>query len=176
MNLSTRITSSIRTIPDFPKPGIQFKDITPLLTDPILCSDIADALVDPFRSESIDVIAGVESRGFIFGLMMAQRLNCAFALIRKKGKLPGKTIELKYDLEYGSAAIEMHEDAIKPFQNVLIHDDLLATGGTAGAASELIGMNQAVIKGYSFVVELGFLRGSKNLQPYSSNIVSLLKY
>lgn len=176
MNLTSRITSLIRTIPDFPEPGIQFKDITPLLTDPGLCADIADALIDPFKDQSIDIIAGVESRGFIFGLMMAQRLNCAFALIRKKGKLPGKTIDLEYDLEYGSAVIEMHEDAIKPFQNVLIHDDLLATGGTAAAASKLIGMSRANIVGYSFVVELGFLEGSKNLQPYSTNIVSLLKY
>ena len=161
MNLAFRITDLIRTIPDFPKPGIQFKDITPLLSDPILCADIADALVDPFKDKSVDVIAGVESRGFIFGLMMAQRLQCGFALIRKKGKLPGKTIHLEYDLEYGSAVIEMHEDAIKSDQNVLIHDDLLATGGTAVAASKLLGLGQANIVGYSFVVELGFLGVAK---------------
>lgn len=176
MNLSTRIASAIRTIPDFPQKGIQFKDITPLLYDPILCADIADALIDPFKARSIDVIAGVESRGFIFGLMMAQRLNCSFALIRKKGKLPGKTIDLEYDLEYGSASIEMHEDAIESNQNVIIHDDLLATGGTAAAVSKLIQIQDANIAGYSFVVELEFLKGISLLQPYSNNVVSLIKY
>ena len=176
MKLSSRINDVIRTVPNFPKAGIQFKDITPLLLDPVLCADIADALIDPFKEKQIEIIAGVESRGFIFGLMMARRLNCGFTLIRKKGKLPAKTFEFEYDLEYGSAIIEIHEDAIKPNQRVLLHDDLLATGGTAAAASKLVKMSQAKLVGYSFIIELGFLDGGKSLQPYSDNVVSLIKY
>ena len=108
--------------------------------------------------------------------MMAGRLNCGFTLIRKKGKLPAKTIESEYDLEYGSAVIEIHDDAIKPNQRVLLHDDLLATGGTAVAASKLVRMSQAKLVGYSFIIELGLLDGRKSLQPYSDNVVSLIKY
>ena len=175
-SIQSRINDHIRTIPDFPKPGIPFKDITPILYHPELCSDIVDALIEPFSNHPIDVVVGIESRGFIFGMMMAQRLDCSFALVRKKGKLPYKTIEREYDLEYGTAIIEMHEDAVHSNNNVLIHDDLLATGGTAGAAAALISDLGANIVGFNFLIELEFLAGAKKLEPYTGEVISLVKY
>jgi len=176
MNVTTKLSENIRTIPDFPKPGIQFKDITPALADPELCDELAEALVKPFRDAGIDLIAGVESRGFIFGPMMAQKLGCGFTPIRKKGKLPADTYEQSYDLEYGQATIEMHKDAFDHGRKILIHDDLLATGGTAAAASELIIQAGGSVAGFTFLIELDFLEGRKLLQPYSNNIVSIVRY
>ncbi|MEQ9009509.1 MAG: adenine phosphoribosyltransferase, partial [Ekhidna sp.] len=137
MDLQQRIKDTIRDVPDFPKPGIVFKDITPLLQDVKLSADITEAFADYWKSFPIDAIVGIESRGFIWGNAMAQKLGVPFVPVRKKGKLPADTFSYKYDLEYGSAEVEIHKDGIKAGQKVLVHDDLLATGGTAVAAAEL---------------------------------------
>lgn len=176
MNLQERITKSIRTIPDFPKPGIMFKDITPLLKDVELSKDITRAFADYWSSYQIDAIVGIESRGFIWGNSLAQHMGIPFIPIRKKGKLPAETISYQYDLEYGSAEIEIHKDAILKDQKILIHDDLLATGGTAIAAAELVKMSGGEIAGFSFLVELGFLKGANELKNYSPQIHSLITY
>ena len=130
----------------------------------------------PFKEAQLNAIVGVEIRGFLFGMLMAQHLNIPFVPVRKAGKLPYKTISYAYDLEYGSATIEMHVNSLKPNWNVLVHDDLLATGGTASAAAELIKMQNARVAGFSFVVELEFLNGSQMLTKHQSPIHSLIKY
>lgn len=174
--IKTRLEAAIRNVPDFPKPGINFKDITPILLDPQLTRDIIDEMSNHVRSLNLDAIVGIESRGFWFGIMLANKLEIPFIPIRKKGKLPYKTVSYSYDLEYGSAEIEMHKGEIKENWNVLIHDDLLATGGTACAASELIKMQNANVAGFSFVVDLTFLNGSAVLKKYSENIFNLVSY
>ena len=174
--LEQRLRDAIRDVPDFPKPGILFKDITPILLDPALCSDTADDLADGVRQLRPDVVIGVESRGFFFGLMMAQRLGVPFVPVRKAGKLPYHTVSHQYSLEYGTATVEMHIDAVRPGQRVLIHDDLLATGGTAAAAAELVTRQGGTVAGFSFLVALDFLNGEQTLKPYADNIVSLLHY
>ena len=176
MPLHGRLKEAIRDIPDFPKPGILFKDITPILMDPTLCRDIVAEMYRRFSSEKIDGIVGVESRGFLFGLMLAGKFNVPFIPIRKKGKLPYKTISYEYKLEYGSAVMEVHADAIRPGSRMLIHDDLLATGGTASAAAELVKMLRGEIAGFAFVVGLSFLEGKKAIQKHSSNILTLVDY
>ena len=176
MNLTEKIKNSIRDIKDFPQEGIVFKDITPILQDPKLCSEIVDAFVAEIKSPKPDAIACVEARGFFFGTMIAQKLQIPFIPIRKKGKLPYQTISHAYDLEYGSAIIEMHSDAIKSGWNVLIHDDLLATGGTANAAAELIKSVGANTVGFSFLVDLTFLNGQSLLEKHSDSIISLVEY
>lgn len=176
MNLQERITESIRTIPDFPKPGIMFKDITPLLQDVSLSKEITQAFADHWMNHDVEVIVGIESRGFIWGNSLAQHMGIPFVPIRKKGKLPAETHAYKYDLEYGSAEVEIHKDAIFNGQRVLIHDDLLATGGTAMAAAELVKMSGGNVAGFSFLVELAFLNGSKELEGYESSIHSLVSY
>ena len=174
--ISTRLKDAIRDVHDFPKPGIVFKDITPILLDSQLTRDIIDEMVNHVKSLSLDAIVGIESRGFWFGIMLANKLDIPFIPIRKKGKLPYKTVSYSYDLEYGSAEIEMHVDEIKENWNVLIHDDLLATGGTACAAAELIKMQNGNVAGFSFVVDLSFLNGSEILKKYSENIFNLVSY
>lgn len=174
--ISSRLKDAIRDVPDFPKPGIVFKDITPILLDPQLTRDIVDEMASNVKTLNIDAIVGIESRGFWFGIMLANKLNIPFIPIRKKGKLPYKTVSYSYDLEYGSAEIEMHQDEIKKDWNVLIHDDLLATGGTACAAAELINMQNATVAGFSFVVDLTFLNGSEPLKKYSENIFNLVHF
>jgi len=174
--IAEQIKAAIRDIPDFPKPGIIFKDITPILKDPILCQNIVDAFAEQLGGTKIDVIAGVESRGFLFGLMLAIKLGVPFVPVRKAGKLPYTIRQKAYKLEYGTATIEMHTDAIEPGQQVLIHDDLLATGGTVTAASELIQELGGVICGFSFVVGLGFLNGRERIEGISENIVVLADY
>ncbi len=171
-----RIRAAIRDIKDFPKEGIIFKDITPVLMDAALCNDIANSFERAFADKKIDLVVGVESRGFLFGMLLAQKLKVPFVPVRKVGKLPYKTISYTYDLEYGSAAVEIHEDAIKKGSNVLIHDDLLATGGTAMASAELVKQLGGKIAGFAFLVELEFLKGKNILQKYSDNIVSLIQY
>src|SRR5476651_1030152 len=136
--IEQQIKAAIRDIPDFPKPGIVFKDITPILKDPALCDKILDAFVEQLKDTPIDVVAGVESRGFLFGLSLAGRLGVPFIPVRKAGKLPFTIKQKVYELEYGTATIELHTDAFEPGQRILIHDDLLATGGTVTAASQLI--------------------------------------
>ena len=174
--ISARLKNAIRDVPDFPKPGIVFKDITPILLDPQLTRDIITEMASHIKPLNLDAIVGIESRGFWFGIMLANQLNIPFIPIRKKGKLPYKTISYKYDLEYGSAEMEMHQNEIKKDWNVLIHDDLLATGGTACAAAELIKMQHANVAGFSFVVDLTFLNGSKSLKKYSKNIFNLVHF
>lgn len=176
MNLQERITQTIRNVPDFPKPGIMFKDITPLLKDVKLSADITDAFAEYWASYNIDLIVGIESRGFIWGNSLAQKMGVPFVPIRKKGKLPAETYSFEYDLEYGSAEVEIHKDGIASGQRVLVHDDLLATGGTAIAAAELIKISGGEVAGFSFLVELEFLNGAQKLKRYNSEIHSLVSY
>ncbi|MDB4297395.1 adenine phosphoribosyltransferase [Flavobacteriaceae bacterium] len=175
LELIDKVKSVIRDVPDFPKPGILFKDITPLFLQPTLVKDVVDAMALQFQNKTIDAVAGIESRGYLFGVLLAQKLNVPFVLIRKAGKLPAKTISESYDLEYGSATIEIHEDAITPGMNVLIHDDLLATGGTAKAAANLV-LKKGNIAGFSFFINLSFLPGAQVLSSISTNIKSLIDY
>lgn len=174
--LEQKLKSVIRDVPDFPKPGILFKDITPLLLDASLSKEIVEEFANRLSGQKIDAIAGVESRGFLYGFQLAAYMNLPFILIRKSGKLPYKTIACEYALEYGTAKVEMHIDSVKPGQNVLVHDDLLATGGTAGAAAQLIRMQNGNVAGFAFLVELGFLEGRHKLNAYSDNIISLINY
>ena len=153
-----------------------FKDITPLLSDPVLSDKIGDALLDRVKDLKPDAIVAIESRGFLYGFLLANKLQIPFIPVRKKGKLPGDTLEYTYDLEYGSATVEIHTMDVKPGWRVLVHDDLLATGGTAQAAAELILMQGAHVAGFAFVVELSFLGGVKKLNHYTDNIVSLATY
>ena len=174
--IESRIKQTVRDVNDFPKPGIIFKDITPILKDPGLCIDITAALAEQLSNVAIDVVAGIESRGFLFGPSLAQLLNVPFVPIRKAGKLPYKTIQQTYDLEYGSATIECHQDALLKGQRVLIHDDLLATGGTVVAASKLILQMDARVAAYSFIIALDFLNGRERLKPYGNELFSLASY
>jgi adenine phosphoribosyltransferase len=170
-----RIKSAIRDVPDFPTPGILFKDITPILLDPTLCRDIVEEFVHRL-TEKPHIICAVESRGFFFGTLLAARLAIPFIPIRKKGKLPGDTVEYSYDLEYGSATIEIHKGVLKPGDKVLIHDDLIATGGTVCAAAELVKMEGGTVSAFSFLVDLSFLNGKQRLLKYSENVVALVEY
>ncbi|HTF04822.1 MAG TPA: adenine phosphoribosyltransferase [Bacteroidia bacterium] len=169
------IRNAIRLVPDFPKQGILFKDITPILQNEEVGHFIVDEFVRQFSGKKIDAIAGIESRGFLFGYALALKMKIPFIPIRKSGKLPWKTVGIDYALEYGTARIEMHEDAVKPGMQVMIHDDLLATGGTASAAAQLITGQNAHVAAFSFVVELDFLNGRDVLQKYSTEIVSLVR-
>ncbi|MFM2134731.1 MAG: hypothetical protein RL021_131 [Bacteroidota bacterium] len=176
MDLDQRIRNAIRDVPDFPKPGILFKDITPVLQDPALCDAIASAISDHFRSSSIDAVVGIESRGFLFGMLVAQKLGVPFVPVRKKGKLPSKTLSHEYSLEYGSATIEVHEDALPKGARVLIHDDLLATGGTAAAAAVLVSRLGAHTAGFAFLVGLNFLQGESVIRRHTEDIFTLVSY
>ena len=163
MPLIDRVKSAIRDVEGYPKPGIIFKDITPVLTDPLLVKQIIQFLAEGYRYKKIDAVAAVEARGFILGSILAQELCCSFIPLRKVGRLPFETRRQRYDLEYGSAEIEVHTDAIKPGNRVLVHDDLLATGGTACAAGHLIKSFGAELAGFSFLINLSFLPGARNL-------------
>ena len=176
MLLEDKLKNIIRDVPDFPKPGILFKDISTIMLDPELSQEVITHLARYYKNQNIDAIAGIESRGFLFGYPLAIALKVPFILIRKKGKLPYKKISYSYDLEYGSAEIEMHEDAVVGGQNVLIHDDLLATGGSAAATAELVKRCGGSIVGFNFLVNLSFLRGDEKLKIYSNNIVNLVSY
>lgn len=176
MDISKRVEAAIRDVPDFPKPGILFKDITPVLEDPLLCADIVSAFASLLSDFRVDAIAGVESRGFLFGMPLAIAMKVPFITIRKKGKLPYRTVSHSYDLEYGSAEIEVHEGSIAPGSRVVVHDDLLATGGTAAATAELIRSQGAEVAAFSFLVELGFLQGAKRLQAYGAPVQKLVSY
>jgi len=176
MNVQDRVKNTIRDVADFPKAGIIFKDITPIMQDIQLCTDIVEFTKNNLYSLKIEGIAGIESRGFLLGMPLAMALKVPFILIRKKGKLPYKTVCHSYNLEYGSAEIEMHVDAVKPGQRILIHDDLLATGGSASAAAELILKQGAIVEGFNFLVELSFLNGANVISKYSENISNLVRY
>jgi adenine phosphoribosyltransferase len=164
----------IREIPDFPKQGILFYDITTLLKDKVGLATLIDKLSEHYLNRSVDLVLGMEARGFIFGPALAYRLNAGFVPVRKPGKLPGETLKQYYALEYGTACLEIHKDAIQPGQRVLIVDDLLATGGTAEATAKLATSLGAQIAGIAFVVELDFLKGRERLKSY--DVMSLLHY
>lgn len=174
--LAHRIEQAIRDVNDFPKPGIVFKDITPILLDHNLSNDIIADLAERYKSENIDAVAGVESRGFFFGFPLALALGVPFIPVRKQGKLPYETVAHSYDLEYGSAVVEMHSDVVEQGMRVLIHDDLLATGGTAGAAAQLVLKQGGEVAAFSFVVELSFLNGADPLKEFAAPLHSLVKY
>ncbi len=168
------LKSSIRNVPDYPKPGIQFKDITPILQDPELFGNVIDIFYDRYKSEKIDVIAGIESRGFIFAAPLALKLGCSLAIARKPGKLPYETVSAEYSLEYGVDTLELHTDAFKPDEKVLIMDDLLATGGTAKAAGELVRKLKGDIVCFSFLINLVELKGVNMLKPHP--VFSIIEY
>ena len=174
--ISQKIDLVIREVPNFPKPGINFKDITTLLLNPELSSEIIDAFVERLKGKKVDAIVGVESRGFLFGFLLANKMSIPFIPIRKVGKLPGETLRCKYDLEYGTAEVEVHKSDVKKGWNIVVHDDLLATGGTACAASELMRELGAKVIAFTFIISLDFLNGNKKLEQYSKEIISLKKY
>ena len=174
--ISERLDKAIREVPNFPKEGINFKDITPLLMDAQLTNGIIDTFINQLNGIKLDAIVGIESRGFLFGFLLANKMGVPFIPIRKVGKLPGETLKYKYDLEYGSAEVEVHKSDINTGWNVLVHDDLLATGGTACAAAELIQRLGAKVAGFAFVVSLDFLNGKEKLKQYSDHIISLKDY
>lgn len=164
----------IREIPDFPKPGILFYDITTLLQDPVGLRRAVDQFVWLFAEHKVDKVIGIESRGFLFGPVVAYNLNAGFVPVRKPGKLPWETVQQSYELEYGSDSIEMHEDGVKPGEQVLIVDDLIATGGTARATAQLVESVGGKVSGLGFLVELTFLGGRKQLDGHQ--IESLMSF
>ncbi len=168
------LRSKIRDVPDFPKKGVVFKDITPVLSDPHLFKQVIDALADRWRQERVSKVVGIESRGFIFAAPLAYAIGAGFTIVRKPGKLPWRTIREIYALEYGEDALELHVDAVGPGERVIVVDDLLATGGTAEAVGRLVTRQGGELAGYSFVVELGFLHGSRRLGP--ENVHALVRY
>jgi adenine phosphoribosyltransferase len=168
------LRSKIREIPDFPKPGILFYDITTLLKDGKSFKKAIDLMLQPYKKEKIDVVVGMESRGFIFSAPMAYQLDAGFVPVRKLGKLPAETITVEYALEYGSNTLEIHRDAIQPGQNVLIVDDLLATGGTVRGTIELVERLKGEVVGLAFLVELEFLKGRDRLE--GRRVTSAIKY
>ncbi|MDI9412696.1 MAG: adenine phosphoribosyltransferase [Bacillota bacterium] len=170
MNLKEKI----REIPDFPKPGISFKDITTLLKDPEALRETIRVLAEHFKDSGVEMIIGVESRGFILGAPLAYEMGLGFTLIRKPNKLPGEVLAVEYELEYGTDSLEIHKDSFAPGTKVLVVDDLLATGGTISAATNLIEKVGGEIVGLAFLIELGYLGGRDKLEGY--NILSLVKY
>ena len=176
MDISDKIKGKIRDVKDFPKEGIVFKDITPLLMEPQLYSEIAEKLSGYWSGHQVDAIAAVESRGFFFGMLMANQLKVPFIPVRKIGKLPYTTVQYSYELEYGKATVEIHDDAVKEGWNVLIHDDLLATGGTAIAAAELVKLLGGEVAGFSFLIALEFLKGEQQLTKYTNEVHRMIIY
>jgi len=168
------LQSKIRDIPDFPREGIVFKDLTPIIGDAQCLAQTIQQLAAPFRASRITRVAGMEARGFIFGSLVAYELQCGFVPLRKAGKLPFTTVKAAYSLEYGTATLEMHTDALVPGDRVLLVDDLIATGGTAAAGCELVQHTGATIVGCAFVIELAFLNGRKALAPHS--VHALIRY
>jgi len=174
MSLVQVLRERIRDVPDFPKPGIVFKDITPVLMDQPLFLRVIDGMAERWREEPVHKIAAIESRGFIFGAPLAHELKAGLVLIRKAGKLPYETIKQSYALEYGEATLELHVDAVHKGERVLIVDDLLATGGTADAAAKLIERQGGIVVGFEFVIDLTFLKGSQRLG--ADKVKSLVQY
>lgn len=168
------LKTKIRHIPDFPKAGILFYDITTLLQDPVGLRTAVDSLATPFKDQGIELVVGIESRGFIFGAVVADRIGAGFSLVRKPGKLPSKTMTVTYDLEYGTDSLEIHDDAVRSGQRVLIVDDLLATGGTARATSQLVKRLGGEVYGLAFLIELVALNGRTKLE--GERIHAVLQY
>ena len=170
------ISDCIRNVPDFPKPGIQFKDITPVLSNPAAFGASIEALAAPYKNSNIDLVVGIEARGFIFGTPVARLLDVGFVPIRKPGKLPWKTHRTSYELEYGSDALEIHADAVAKGQRVLVVDDLLATGGTAAATIELIRELGAEVVEAGFLIELSFLPGRERIEGLGTSVFAPLVF
>ncbi len=176
MTLEQEIKAAIVDVHDFPKPGIIYKDITPIFENPKLAERIVSELYNIYKDQQIDAVTGLESRGFLFGMPLAIRLGVPFILIRKKNKLPRAVHRISYQLEYGESTVEMHTDAVKSGQRILIHDDVLATGGTATAAAQLIKMAGGEIAGFSFLTELSFLNGRAALPMPSEQIITFATF
>lgn len=176
--LIQKLDNTIRNIPDFPKPGIMFKDITPIFLNASLCDEIADNIINNFLHNhgKIDAICAIEARGFFIGILIANKLQIPLFPVRKKGKLPANTKSFTYDLEYGTSTLEIHTGVVQRNWNVMIHDDILATGGTAMAAAELVKEEGGNVAGFSFIAALDFLNGRDKIQPYSNNIVSAISF
>ncbi|RXM39889.1 adenine phosphoribosyltransferase [Chryseobacterium sp. CH21] len=174
--LIRKLEETIENIPDFPIPGIQFKDISPIFLDPKLYEDVIADLAAFSKGGKVDAVCGIESRGYLFGIAIAVALEVPFILIRKAGKLPPPVISEKYDLEYGSAVIETREGQIKPGQRVLIHDDLLATGGTTEAAAKLVEKQGATVAQFSFLIGLKDLNGDEKLKKFGAEVYHILGY
>lgn len=174
MSETLKLKDYVRGIPDFPKPGIMFRDITPLLAEPRAFRHVIDAFADQFRPARVKAVLAAEARGFIFAAPLALALKASFVPVRKPGKLPFDTRSFHYELEYGSDSLEMHTDAVSPGDRVLLVDDLLATGGTLEACIRMAESAQAEIVGCAFVIELGFLNGRRRLEPY--DVFSLIRY
>jgi adenine phosphoribosyltransferase len=169
-----RVRARVRDVPDFPQKGVIFKDITPVLADPGLFHDVIDAFADRWRGERIDKVVGIESRGFLFAAPLAYALGAGVTVVRKPGKLPWKVIREVYSLEYGESALELHVDAVGHGERVLVVDDVLATGGTAGATGRLVEQQGGTLVGFSFLVELGFLNGAQRIGP--ERVHALIKF
>ena len=172
--MSAELATKVRDVPDFPKPGIVFKDIMPLLADPDSLRATVGALADWARPRNPDIVLGAEARGFITGGALAYELGCGFVAARKPGKLPWRTVSAKYALEYGFDALELHADAIRPGQRVLVHDDVLATGGTAKAKCDLVEQLGGEVVGVAFIIALDFLNGRERLADY--DVHALISY
>jgi len=176
MLLEKELREAVREIPDFPQPGVLFKDISPLFLRPRLVERCVEELSRLFRVLDVNKVVGIESRGFLLGPMIALELQAGFAIVRKKGKLPQVAASVSYELEYGAATIEMAKDAVEPGDRVLIHDDLLATGGTAAAAAKLVEQIGARVVGFAFLIELQNLGGRKILEPFGAPVKTILSY
>lgn len=176
MQLEAKIKEQIREVPDFPIKGVLFKDISPLFLKPELINSCQLALTEPWRDRGISKVLGIDSRGFLLGPQIAVNLNAGFVMIRKKGKLPPKTVSVTYSLEYGEAELESTASAIQKGDRVIIHDDLLATGGTAAAAAELVKQLGGEVVGFSFLVHLNFLGGKNRLMDYTKELHYLVSY
>ncbi len=175
IELIEKLEQTIQNIPDFPLEGIQFKDITPIFLDPKLYESVIDDLAN-FSRGKVDAVCGIESRGYLFGIAIAVALEVPFILIRKKGKLPPPFISEKYELEYGFAEIEMKEGQLKPGQRILVHDDLLATGGTTEAAAKLVEKQGAIVTQFSFLIGLKDLKKKKKLEKFNAEVYEILQY
>ncbi len=175
MNELARLRSLIRDVPDFPKKGIVFKDFTPLIRDAAGLALAVELMANPYRGKGVELVVGAESRGFIFGIALAQALSAGFVPVRKPGKLPWKKNSISYELEYGSDTVEIHEDAISPGQRVVLVDDLLATGGTMKACANLVRQMRANIVGITVLIELGFLNGRDSLREFGE-VHSVITY
>lgn len=176
MTFAEKMKSMIREVPDFPINGVNFKDISPVFLDPTMINGCIDKLAGKWAGEGVTKVLGIESRGFLIGPALAAHLGAGFVIVRKKGKLPPETEEISYSLEYGSATIEVVKDTIQPGDKVLIHDDLLATGGTAAAAAQLAQKLGAEIVGFSFLINLAFLDGAKNLEQFGKEVDFIVEY
>ncbi|MEO1385475.1 MAG: adenine phosphoribosyltransferase [Bacteroidota bacterium] len=176
MQINEAVRSHIREVPDFPIPGILFKDISPIFLNPQLTQDCAEHLSAHWQDHSIHKVVGIDSRGFLLGPQIAIGLDAGFVMVRKKGKLPPETVSVSYSLEYGTAEIESLTGSIVKGDRVLIHDDLLATGGTASGAAELVEKLGGTVIGFSFIINLSYLKGDEKLHPYSDKIHYLVNY